>query len=110
MGATTLATVSLNENLMRSNQIAEAELVAQIPAHTQDDHIAIEVPPRNNSSTLFRSFAVGLQFSKDHGNQLARGVCTRADSMWPSDGGRIPFKTTSFAGKASAADTVEDKK
>src|ERR1017187_9874898 len=27
------------------DQIAEAELVAQIPAHAQDDHLAVEVPP-----------------------------------------------------------------
>src|SRR5664279_4427207 len=27
------------------DQIAKAELVAQIPAHAQDDHFAVEVPP-----------------------------------------------------------------
>jgi len=27
------------------DQIAEAELVAQVPAHAQDDHFAVEMPP-----------------------------------------------------------------
>src|SRR5665213_2321880 len=27
------------------DQIAEAELVAQIPAHAQDNHLAVEMPP-----------------------------------------------------------------
>src|SRR5450631_2287854 len=27
------------------DQIAEAELVAQVPAHAKDDHLAVEVPP-----------------------------------------------------------------
>src|SRR5665213_2912796 len=27
------------------DQIAEAELVAQVPAHAQDDHLAVEMPP-----------------------------------------------------------------
>jgi hypothetical protein len=34
------------------DQIAKAELVAQVPAHTQNDHFAVEVPP---SKQLFHA-------------------------------------------------------
>jgi len=37
------------------HQIAEAELKAQIPAHTQDDDLAVKVPPENRSPMLFSS-------------------------------------------------------
>jgi hypothetical protein len=35
------------------HQVAKAELIAQVLANAQNDDLSIEMPPENNSSTLF---------------------------------------------------------
>jgi hypothetical protein len=61
------------------DQIAEAELVAQIPPHAQDDHLAVKVPPS-------KQLLDALQFAHCWASTIQRPmyptgrepICTRA--------------------------------
>jgi hypothetical protein len=59
--------VSLVHSALRHHfyQVAETQLVAQIPAYAQNDHVPVEVPPPNKSSMSFSSLKVDPQFTKD---------------------------------------------
>src|SRR5664279_624025 len=63
------------------DQIAKAELVAQIPAHTQNDHLAVKVPP---SKQLLDALKFAHRCASDIQRPMyptGRGpVCTRA--LW----------------------------
>jgi hypothetical protein len=60
------------------DQIAKAELVAQVPTHAEDDHFAVEVPPNQILEAV--PFALrDPQLSKDHCIRRAGTICTRAD-------------------------------
>ena len=69
------------------HQITEAELVAQIPTHAEEDRLAIEVPSCNNSS-MFRSLSIvsprsqkttlsdGISlFAPEPGTEKKTGMC-----------------------------------
>jgi hypothetical protein len=62
------------------HQIAQAELVVQVPAHAQMITSRSKCGPRNNSSMLFSLLTVGPQLSKGYCNRWGRAICTRADS------------------------------
>ena len=47
------------------DQVTQTELVAEIPAHTEVDHVPIEVPTRNNRSMPLCVITVAPQLSKD---------------------------------------------
>src|ERR1035438_6199564 len=79
------------------DQIAEAELVAQIPAHTKDDHLGVKVSP---SEQLFDAIQFAHRWSstlqkpmyptgRDHLHQNPRKVSVMAGTLF--DRSRVPL-------------------
>jgi hypothetical protein len=60
-------------------QIADAELVAQLPAHTRDDNFAVEVQP--SKQPVFRSPTVDPQLNKDQFTPWPSAICNRVLSL-----------------------------
>src|ERR1039458_37406 len=62
------------------DQIAEAELVAQVPAHAQDDHFAIEMPPSKQLLYAVQVAHCWPSTLQDHCNRRVMSICTRASA------------------------------
>src|SRR5580692_12080124 len=63
------------------DQIAEAELVAQVPAHAQNDHLAVEMP---SPKQLLDAIQFAHRWSptlQDQCTRRTRTICTRAVSL-----------------------------
>lgn len=60
------------------DQIAEAELVTQIPPHAKDNHLAIEVPPSKQLLNAVQFAHRRPSTIQDHCTRRAGAVCTRA--------------------------------
>jgi hypothetical protein len=68
------------------DQIAEAELVAEIPAHAQDNDFAVKVPPSEQLlNTLQLAHSSSSTFQKTNVSDGPEAICTRTDYLRMAD-------------------------